>query len=68
MIVHQYSLKGLRLIDYYNGIQSFINYALSNLRNISGNDIRYLFKRCKNKNKNLCRRTMIINTDRKFHR
>jgi hypothetical protein len=52
MIVHQYSPEGLRMIDYYNGIQSFINYALSNLRNISGNDIRCPFKRCKNKNKN----------------
>jgi hypothetical protein len=34
---------------YYNGVQGFINYTLSNLRNISGRGIRCPFKRCKNK-------------------
>ena len=43
------SPKGLRIIDYYNRIQDFINYALSNPRNISGGRIKYSFKRCKNK-------------------
>jgi hypothetical protein len=36
-------------MDYCNRIKSFINYALSNLRNISGCNIRCPFKRCKNK-------------------
>jgi hypothetical protein len=39
----------LRRMDYCNGVESFINYALSNLRNISESGIRCLFKRCKNK-------------------
>ena len=43
------SPQGLRRIDYCNGVQDFINYALSNLRNISGWSIRCLCKRCKNK-------------------
>jgi hypothetical protein len=43
------SPKGLRRMDYYNRIQDFINYALSNPRNISAGRIRYPFKRCKNK-------------------
>jgi hypothetical protein len=36
-------------MNYCNVIQGFINYALSNSRNISGGDIRCLCKRCKNK-------------------
>jgi hypothetical protein len=36
-------------MNYCNGVQGFINYALSNLRNISGGDIRFPCKRCKNK-------------------
>jgi hypothetical protein len=43
------SPKGLHRMDYYNKIQDFINYALSNPRNISGDRIRYPFKRCKKK-------------------
>jgi hypothetical protein len=35
-------------MNYCNGVQDFINYAISNMRNISGDDIRYLYKRCKN--------------------
>ena len=34
---------------YYNGIQGFINYVLSNLRNISGCHIRCSCKKFKNK-------------------
>ena len=34
---------------YCNGVQGFINYTLSNLRNISGDGIRCPCKRCKNK-------------------
>ena len=50
MIVHrciEIHLKGC--VDYCNGIQDFINYALSNMRNISGGSIKCLYKRCKNK-------------------
>jgi len=36
-------------MNYCNEIQSFINYALSNSRNISGDGMRCLCKRCKNK-------------------
>jgi hypothetical protein len=36
-------------MDYYNRIKGFINYALSNLRNISGGNIRCPCKSCKNK-------------------
>jgi hypothetical protein len=36
-------------MDCCNGIQGFINYAISNLRNISGGGIKYPCKRCKNK-------------------
>jgi len=36
-------------MDYCNGVQGFINYALSNPRNISGDGIRCSCKRCKNK-------------------
>lgn len=41
--------EGLHRIDYYNRVQGFINYALSNPRNISGGSIRCLCKTCKNK-------------------
>ena len=37
------------MMDYCNEVQDFINYALSNLRNINGGGIRYPCKRCKNK-------------------
>jgi hypothetical protein len=39
----------LRKMDYCNVVQGFINYALSNLKNISGEGIRCLCKKCKNK-------------------
>jgi len=35
--------------DYCNEIEGFINYALSNLTNISGDGSRCSCKRCKNK-------------------
>ena len=37
------------MINYYNEVQGFINYALFNLRNISESDIRCSCKSCKNK-------------------
>jgi len=37
------------MMNYCNGIQDFINYALSNLRNISRGGIKCSCKRCKNK-------------------
>jgi len=47
--IYRDSPKGLRKMNYCNGVQSFINYILSNPRNISEYDIRCLCKRCKNK-------------------
>jgi hypothetical protein len=46
--MYQDSPQELRRMNYCNGVQDFINYAISNMRNISGDDIRYLYKRCKN--------------------
>jgi len=37
-------------MDYCNGVKGFINYSPSNLKNISGCDIKCSYKRCKNKN------------------
>jgi hypothetical protein len=37
------------MMDYYNEVHGFINYALFNPRNISGGGIRCLCKRYKNK-------------------
>jgi hypothetical protein len=36
-------------MDYCNGVQGFINYALHNPRNINEDGIRCPCKRCKNK-------------------
>jgi hypothetical protein len=38
------SPQGLQRMDYCNEIQSFINYVLSNPRNISGQDVQCNFK------------------------
>ena len=38
---NQVSPEKLRMIDYCNGVEGFINYTLSNLKNISGDVIRY---------------------------
>ena len=43
------SSEWLCVMDYYNGVEDFINYALSNSRNISGCGIRCPCNRCKNK-------------------
>jgi len=43
------SPKGLQMMNDYNRVQSFINYALSNLRNINERGIRCPCKRYKNK-------------------
>ena len=43
------SLQGSWRIDYCNGVQGFINYTISILKNISGDGIRCICKRCKNK-------------------
>jgi hypothetical protein len=45
--MYQDSPEGLRMMDYYNEVQGFINYALSNPRNISGGSIRCPCNRCK---------------------
>jgi len=47
--MYQDSPKGLWKIDYYNEVQGFINYTISNPRNITGGGIRCPCKRCKNK-------------------
>ena len=49
LCMYQDSPGRLRRMDYYNRVEGFINYALSNMRNISGGGIRCLFKRFKNK-------------------
>jgi hypothetical protein len=36
-------------MDYCNWVDGFINYTLSNPKNISGGDIKYPCKKCKNK-------------------
>ena len=43
------SPEGLHMMDYCNWIECFINYTLSNPKNISGGDIKYQCKKCKNK-------------------
>jgi hypothetical protein len=43
------SPKRLRMMDYCNEIECFINYASSNLRNISGGNIKCSCMRCKKK-------------------
>jgi hypothetical protein len=47
--IYQDSPQELRRMNYCNGIQDFINYATSIMRNISGGGIRCPCKRCKNK-------------------
>ena len=47
--IYRVSLERLCKIDYCNLVEGFINYKLSNLRNISEGDIRCLCKTCKNK-------------------
>jgi len=49
-LIYQVSPKGLHMMNYCNGVESFITYGLSNLKNINGDDIRCPCKICKNKN------------------
>jgi len=37
------------MMDYCNKVKGFIDYTLSNLKNIIGGGIRYPCKRCRNK-------------------
>ena len=46
---YQDSPQGLRRMNYCNEVQGFINYVISNPRNISGDGIRCPYKRYKNK-------------------
>ena len=41
------SPQGLQMMNYCKWVQGFINYTLSNMRNISGGGIRCSCKRCK---------------------
>jgi len=41
--------QGLRMMKYCNGVQGFINYTISNPRNISGGGIRSPCIKCTNK-------------------
>ena len=43
------SPQGLRSLDYCNVVQGFINYAISNPRNVSESGIKCPCKRCENK-------------------
>ena len=45
----QVSPEGLCMMDYCNGVEGFINYIVSNPKNISGGSIRCSCKMCKNK-------------------
>jgi hypothetical protein len=49
--IYRISLERLYKMDYYNKVESFINYALSNPRNIIRGGITCLYKRCKDKKK-----------------
>ena len=48
--MYRHSPKGLHKMNYCNEVEGFINYTLSNMRNISGDNIRCSCKSCKNKN------------------
>ena len=47
--MYQDSLQELYKKDYCKGIKGFINFIISYLRNISGDGIKYLCVKCKNK-------------------
>jgi hypothetical protein len=47
--MYRVSPEGLCMMDYCNGVEGFINYAVSNLKTINGGSIRYPCKMCKNK-------------------
>ena len=46
--------QGVFREDYYRGVKSFINFTLSNSKNISGCKIRCLYVKCKNKKIRCC--------------
>jgi hypothetical protein len=48
------SPQGVFREDYYRGVKSFINFTLSNPKNISGCKIRCLYVKCKNKKIRCC--------------
>ena len=47
--MYRHSPQELQRMNYCNGVQGFINYTISNPRNINGDGIRCPCKRCKNK-------------------
>jgi len=47
--MYRVSLEGLCKMNYYSAVKVFINYTLSNSRNISRGSIRCSCKKCKNK-------------------
>ena len=47
--IYRDTIQGLRRMDYCNEVHNFINYTLSNSRNISGGGIKCPCRRCKNK-------------------
>ena len=48
------SHEGLHMMDRYNEVEGFINYILSNMRNIIGDDIKCSCKRCTKKSQSRC--------------
>ena len=47
--MYRVSPEGLHMMNYCNEIEGFINYAISNMKNINGGGIRCPCKMCKNK-------------------
>jgi ferredoxin-thioredoxin reductase catalytic subunit len=47
--IYRDSPQGLQMMNYCNGVQGFINFAISILRNFSRGDIRCPCRKCKNK-------------------
>jgi len=47
--MYQDSPQGLRRMDYCNGVQSFINFAISIPRNVTRGGIRCPCRKCQNK-------------------
>jgi len=47
--MYQDSLKGIYRQDYLQGVESFINFIIYKLNNISADEIRYSYVKCKNK-------------------
>jgi hypothetical protein len=47
--MYQDSLKGIYRQDYLQGVESFINFIIYKLNNISADEIRCSYVKCKNK-------------------